>query len=62
MIGIITPDRTVLQWRNVFYIAFGALTVTNIIYIIFGTSEKQLWDDPMYKKHRKFKENEANCN
>ncbi|KAG5675847.1 hypothetical protein PVAND_005717 [Polypedilum vanderplanki] len=53
MIGVITPDRTVSQWRNVFYISCGFLVVTNIIYLIYGSAKKQIWDDPMYKKNKK---------
>jgi hypothetical protein len=50
MIGVITKQRTVTQWRNVFYISCGFLVVTNLIYIIWGSAHKQPWDDPMYKK------------
>ncbi|XP_070490732.1 putative inorganic phosphate cotransporter [Chironomus tepperi] len=53
MIGVLTPNRTILEWRNVFYISCGFLVVTNIIYVIWGSADKQPWDDPQYKKTKK---------
>ncbi|XP_070496443.1 putative inorganic phosphate cotransporter [Chironomus tepperi] len=46
IIGLITPNRTISEWRNVFYISCGFLTFTNIIYLIWGSAEKQPWDTP----------------
>ncbi|CAG9798969.1 unnamed protein product [Chironomus riparius] len=46
IIGLITPNRTISEWRNVFYISCGFLTFTNIVYIIWGSAEKQPWDTP----------------
>lgn len=46
IIGVITPNRTISEWRNVFYISCGFLTFTNIVYIIWGSAEKQDWDKP----------------
>jgi len=43
---LITPNRTITEWRNVFYISCGFLTFTNIVYIIWGSAEKQPWDTP----------------
>ena len=43
---MITPNRTISEWRNVFYISCGFLTFTNIVYIIWGSAEKQPWDTP----------------
>ena len=58
MIGVLTPNRTILEWRIVFYISCGFLVVTNIIYVIWGSAEKQPWDDPLYKKPKKVKHSE----
>lgn len=62
MIGVLTPNRTILEWRNVFYISCGFLVVTNIIYIIWGSAEKQPWDDPLYKKPKNVEALKANEN
>lgn len=53
MIGELTPDRTIHQWRNVFYISCGFLVLTNVIYIVWGSAEKQPWDNPDYKNKSK---------
>jgi ACS family sodium-dependent inorganic phosphate cotransporter len=52
MIGVVTPNRTILEWRNVFYISCGCLVVTNIIYVIWGSAKIQPWDDPLYTKSK----------
>lgn len=33
-----------MQWRTVFWIAFGVFVITNIIYVIFGSGEEQWWN------------------
>ncbi|VVC45758.1 Sugar transporter, conserved site,Major facilitator superfamily domain,Major facilitator [Cinara cedri] len=43
--GILTPNRTVLEWRLVFWIMMIVMTVSSAIYGIFGTGELQPWDD-----------------
>lgn len=55
MIGVLTPDRTINQWRNVFYISCGFLVLTNLIYCIWGSALKQPWDDPDYTSSSKSK-------
>lgn len=47
IIGVITPNRTISEWRNVFYISCGFLTFTNLVYLIWGSAEKQPWDTPV---------------
>lgn len=59
MIGVLTPNRTVNEWRNVFYISCGFLVLTNIIYVIWGSADKQPWDDPDYKKKKEYREKEV---
>jgi MFS transporter, ACS family, solute carrier family 17 (sodium-dependent inorganic phosphate cotransporter), other len=44
--GILTPNRTLTEWRLVFFVTFGVLVVTNIFYLIFGSGETQDWDMP----------------
>ncbi|XP_045448851.1 putative inorganic phosphate cotransporter [Melitaea cinxia] len=45
MIGLLTPDQTVQQWRIAFWTIFVVLVGTNIIYLIWGSGEQQWWDD-----------------
>lgn len=34
-----------MEWRNVFWIAFYILLVTNIVYFILGSGEVQPWNE-----------------
>lgn len=33
-------------WRNVFYVAAAIYIFGTIFYIVFGSGERQTWDDP----------------
>lgn len=60
LVGVITPDQTLSQWRLVFWIIFAVLVMTNVIFIIFASGDVQPWNDPLLlneKKTVKFKEN-----
>ncbi|CAB3221233.1 unnamed protein product [Arctia plantaginis] len=47
VIGFILTDvRDQYLWRQVFFLAAGLYLVTNLVYVIFGTSEKAEWNDP----------------
>ncbi|CAK1547117.1 unnamed protein product [Leptosia nina] len=45
LIGLLTPDSTLKQWRVAFWICFAVLVVTNIIYNIWADGKQQWWDD-----------------
>ncbi|XP_011691709.1 PREDICTED: putative inorganic phosphate cotransporter [Wasmannia auropunctata] len=46
--GVIIKDSTnILQWRSVFFLSAGIYMVGNLIFILFGTSEVQKWNDPV---------------
>lgn len=47
LIGYLTPNSTLLEWRLVFWISFSVIILTNIVYIIFGSGEVQPWNDPL---------------
>jgi len=40
----------VLQWRSVFFLSAGIYTAGNLIFVLFGTSEVQKWNDPIESK------------
>lgn len=44
--GYIASESTLEQWRSVFWVAFAILTVTSVIFIIWGSGDKQDWNDP----------------
>lgn len=45
LVGVITGDSTIAQWRIVFWIAFVVFNVTNIVYVIWASGEVQPWND-----------------
>lgn len=50
LVGLLTPNRTVEEWRIVFWIAFVIFNVTNIVYIIWASGEVQPWNDGVLLK------------
>jgi ACS family sodium-dependent inorganic phosphate cotransporter len=46
LVGILTPQASLYQWRIVFWIAFGVFNVTNVVYIIWASGEIQPFNDP----------------
>ncbi|KAG6442415.1 putative inorganic phosphate cotransporter [Manduca sexta] len=49
LIGLLTPDSTLKQWRVAFWVCLGVLVVTNVIYLIFAKGDQLWWDD--VRKH-----------
>ncbi|XP_026680552.1 putative inorganic phosphate cotransporter, partial [Diaphorina citri] len=45
LIGIMTPNSTMSEWRLVFWLTFIILAVTNLFYLVFGSAEIQPWND-----------------
>ncbi|PZC82963.1 putative inorganic phosphate cotransporter [Helicoverpa armigera] len=45
LIGLLTPDSTLKQWRVAFWVCLGVLVFTNVIYILFAKGEQLWWDD-----------------
>ncbi|PNF21048.1 hypothetical protein B7P43_G08414, partial [Cryptotermes secundus] len=50
LVGVLTPDSTILQWREVFWIVFGVFLVTNLLFIFMGSGELQPWNNPLTMK------------
>lgn len=50
LVGVLTPDSTILQWRTVFWIVLGVFLGTNVLFILMGSGEIQPWNDPVTKK------------
>ncbi|XP_014367589.2 putative inorganic phosphate cotransporter [Papilio machaon] len=49
LIGLLTPNSTLKQWRVAFWVCLVVLVVTNIVYLIFAEGDQLWWDD--VKKH-----------
>ncbi|XP_050560947.1 putative inorganic phosphate cotransporter [Spodoptera frugiperda] len=45
LIGLLTPDSTLKQWRVAFWVCLGVLIFTNVVYILFAKGEQLWWDD-----------------
>lgn len=45
LVGVLTPNSSLNEWRIVFWIAFGVFNVTNVIYVIWASAEVQPWND-----------------
>ncbi|KOB67817.1 Sodium-dependent phosphate transporter [Operophtera brumata] len=43
--AILKDDTDAGEWRKVFYISSGIFIAGNVFYLIFGTSERQKWND-----------------
>ncbi|KAH8298054.1 hypothetical protein KR018_005265, partial [Drosophila ironensis] len=41
LVGVMTPNASLLEWRTVFWVAFGVLFVTAIVYCIWASGEIQ---------------------
>lgn len=48
--GVLTPNRTLTEWRVVFFISCGVLVLTNIVYLIWASGETQPWNTPEQPK------------
>ncbi|EZA49274.1 Putative inorganic phosphate cotransporter [Ooceraea biroi] len=46
IVGVLTPEQTLGQWRIVFWIVFGVFILTNVIFVIYASGEVQEWNDP----------------
>lgn len=46
VIGILTPNQTVTEWRVVFWMTFAIFLVANLIFVIWADGNVQYWNDP----------------
>ncbi|XP_068914548.1 sialin-like [Tenebrio molitor] len=46
IIGILTPEQTLQEWRIIFWLTFVIFTVTMSAFLIFGSGEVQSWNAP----------------
>ncbi|XP_014217729.1 sialin-like, partial [Copidosoma floridanum] len=53
LVGKITTNERLSEWRVVFWIIFAVLMVTNVFYLIFASGEVQPWNDPQLAEDEK---------
>uniref|UniRef100_A0A1A9WUI3 Major facilitator superfamily (MFS) profile domain-containing protein n=1 Tax=Glossina brevipalpis TaxID=37001 RepID=A0A1A9WUI3_9MUSC len=46
LVGVLTPNATLKEWRVVFWLAFAVLILTAVAYCIWASGEVQEWNDP----------------
>lgn len=56
IVGKLTPNKLLSEWRLVFIISCVFLTITNLVYLIFGDGKTQPWDSPKRKDEEKVEE------
>ncbi|XP_046628190.1 uncharacterized protein LOC124309017 [Neodiprion virginianus] len=49
LIGILTPNQTVSEWRVVFWICFGSFLECALVFVIWGNGEIQYWNNPDFQ-------------
>ncbi|XP_011506274.1 PREDICTED: sialin-like isoform X2 [Ceratosolen solmsi marchali] len=52
IIGIITPNQTLSEWRLVFWILFGMSVISNLIFLKYGSGKVEDWNDPKFIRVR----------
>lgn len=45
LVGVLTPNTTLYEWRTVFWMTFGVFNVTNLFYIIWASGEVQAFNN-----------------
>ncbi|XP_044252866.1 sialin-like [Tribolium madens] len=45
VVGILAPNQTMNEWRLVFWVSFGVLGATNILFVIFMSGKVQKWNN-----------------
>ena len=55
VIGVLTPNQTVSEWRSVFWIVFSIAILTNALFVAFATGKVQEWNNPDFIKNAKLK-------
>ncbi|XP_014261738.1 sialin-like [Cimex lectularius] len=58
LVGYLTPNRTLTEWRQVFWVMVAMLVGTNFIYVFYGTAKTAKWNDP--KSNKNSEEDKAN--
>ncbi|KOB79399.1 MFS sugar transporter-like protein [Operophtera brumata] len=44
LVGLLTPDSTLVQWRLVFWITMAVFIVTNLVFVAWASGDEQWWN------------------
>ena len=48
VIGVLTTNQTLDEWRIVFWILFAVAIVSNVIFLMWGSGDVEYWNDPQF--------------
>lgn len=51
---IVTEKDNIYEWRIVFFIAAGVYFFGNLMFVLFSSTDIQVWNDPEHRDRRKF--------
>lgn len=57
IVGLLTPNSYLTEWRIVFWISFALFVGTTIVYDMFASGEIQDWNDPHKIERQNVKSN-----
>ncbi|XP_044252850.1 sialin-like [Tribolium madens] len=46
----LVPDKTILQYRHLFWVSLLIAVIVNTVYVMFGTTKLQSWNRPLVKR------------
>ncbi|XP_053987943.1 putative inorganic phosphate cotransporter isoform X1 [Hylaeus volcanicus] len=59
IVGVLTPNEGLSEWRLVFWIVFAVFVVTNVVFVLYASGEVQYWNNPDFvrrdREERKMK-------
>lgn len=48
IVGVLTTNDSLHEWRIVFWIVLGVFIVTNVIFVVYASGEVEYWNDPEF--------------
>lgn len=48
IVGELTPNGSLTEWRLVFWIVLAVFLVTNLVFVLYASGEVQYWNDPEF--------------
>ncbi|XP_058791973.1 putative inorganic phosphate cotransporter [Phymastichus coffea] len=52
IIGVLTPNSTLVEWRLVFWIVFMFAVLSNVVYLFWFNAEIKPWNDPNFERNQ----------
>lgn len=53
IVGLLTPNQTIGEWRVVFWIGFAVAVSCNLCFLLYASAEVQEWNDPDFERKKK---------